>query len=72
MCRLMGEPAALQIALTLVSKQIRENPPKERPGGPPQTLSILTRALPPTSKYFLLCSIDIILMPVVSLFEEEF
>jgi hypothetical protein len=43
--RIVGDATSLQSALHLVSKQIRENPPKERPGGPPITLSQLTRAL---------------------------
>ena len=41
--RIVGDAGSLQSALHLVSKQIRENPPKERPGGPPVTLSQLTR-----------------------------
>jgi poly(rC)-binding protein 2/3/4 len=40
--QIMGEPGALNKALRLVSKQIRDNPSKERPGGAtPQLLSML-------------------------------
>ena len=40
--RIMGDPSALVRALQLVSKQIRDNPSKERPGGAtPQLLSII-------------------------------
>lgn len=41
LCRISGAIDALGRALVPVSRQIRENPPKERPGGPPPQLQPL-------------------------------
>ncbi len=38
----MGPPEAQFIALQHVSRQLRENPPREWPGGPPPCLTLLT------------------------------
>lgn len=46
-CRIVGPAEALQRALRLVSQIVRDNPPKERPGGPPLCLQPLLGA--PTS-----------------------
>ena len=41
-CRISGNVDSLARALVMVSRQIRENPPKEKPGGaPPQLASLL-------------------------------
>jgi hypothetical protein len=47
--RLVGEVSALQAALRLVSKQIRDNPPRERPGGAPHSLTLLSGGRPPAA-----------------------
>lgn len=53
--QIMGEPSSLGKALRLVSKQIRDNPSKERPGGAtPQLLSLLQSGMaggPPPQQY---------------------
>ncbi len=45
--RISGAVDALGRALVPVSRQIRENPPKERPGGPPPQLQPLLAGVPP-------------------------
>ena len=47
-CRISGNVDALGRALVMVSRQIRENPPKQKPGGaPPQIAAMLAGAPPP-------------------------
>ena len=40
--RIVGPPEAQFIALQHVSRQLRENPPREWPGGPPPCLTLLS------------------------------
>jgi hypothetical protein len=44
LCRMVGQPLALAKALGECSKIIRANPPKEKPGGCPPSLSRITGA----------------------------
>ena len=44
--RISGAIDALARALVPVSRQIRENPPKEKPGGPPPQLQPLLGGTP--------------------------
>lgn len=48
-CRMVGQPLALAKALGECSKIIRANPPKEKPGGCPPSLSRITGGLRPHS-----------------------
>ncbi len=46
-CRISGNVDSLARALVMVSRQIRENPPKEKPGGaPPQLAALLAGGAP--------------------------
>ncbi len=45
-CRMVGQPVALAKALGEVSRLIRANPPKEKPGGCPPSLSRITGSQP--------------------------
>ncbi len=46
-CRISGNVDSLARALVMVSRQIRENPPKEKPGGaPPQLGALLAGGAP--------------------------
>lgn len=49
MCRLVGQPKALAAALGEVARIVRSNPAKEKPGGPPPSLSQITGAPSNTS-----------------------
>lgn len=46
--RMVGQPVALAKALGEVSRIVRANPPKEKPGGCPPSLSRITGEMPTT------------------------